>query len=69
MSTPLLTVSPSQTIPTETFPFEVEGGGITSPGGFQASGVHAGLKKRKKDLTLLCSETPAMSPLFLQPIS
>jgi glutamate N-acetyltransferase/amino-acid N-acetyltransferase len=34
-------------------------GGITLPKGFQASGLHAGLKKRKKDMALLVSETPA----------
>ena len=31
-------------------------GGITAPKGFQASGVHCGIKNRKKDLALICSE-------------
>lgn len=35
------------------------GGGITSPQGFMANGIHAGIKKKKKDLTVLCSEQPA----------
>jgi len=35
------------------------GGGICAAKGFKASGVHAGLKKRKKDLALVVSEVPA----------
>lgn len=38
---------------------EVIEGGITAASGFRANGIHAGLKKRKKDLTLVCSDTPA----------
>ncbi|MBI4536092.1 MAG: bifunctional glutamate N-acetyltransferase/amino-acid acetyltransferase ArgJ, partial [Ignavibacteriae bacterium] len=33
--------------------------GVTGPKGFTASGVHGGIKKAKKDLALILSETPA----------
>lgn len=33
--------------------------GVCAPKGFIASGVHAGLKKAKKDMTVIFSETPA----------
>ena len=36
-------------------------GGICAPLGFIASGVHAGIKKKKKDVTLIVSEVPAIS--------
>jgi len=36
-----------------------EQGGLTSPRGYYASGIHCGVKKMKKDLALLFSETPA----------
>ena len=36
-----------------------EQGGCTAPQGFYASGIHCGIKKMKKDLALLFSETPA----------
>jgi glutamate N-acetyltransferase/amino-acid N-acetyltransferase len=36
-------------------------GGICAPLGFMASGIHAGIKKRKKDITLIVSEVPAFS--------
>jgi len=40
--------------------FEVIDGGITSPKGFLAAGVHCGVKKSgRKDLSLLVSEKPA----------
>jgi len=38
---------------------EVIEGGITSPKGFKAAGVHSGIKKEKLDLAVLCSEVPA----------
>ena len=34
-------------------------GGITAPGGFQASGVSCGIKKRGRDLALIFSDRPA----------
>ncbi len=34
-------------------------GGITAPAGFKASGIHCGIKKRGKDLALICSDMPA----------
>jgi glutamate N-acetyltransferase / amino-acid N-acetyltransferase len=34
-------------------------GGVTSPRGYRASGVHCGLKHRKPDLALVVSDTPA----------
>ncbi len=34
-------------------------GGITSPKGYTAAGIHAGIKKVKKDLALIYSEKPA----------
>ena len=40
---------------------EVIKGGVTSPKGFSAAGVHAGLKKAKKDMALLVSTVPAAS--------
>ncbi|MEW6540838.1 MAG: bifunctional ornithine acetyltransferase/N-acetylglutamate synthase [Bacillota bacterium] len=41
------------------FEFEwLDGGGITAAGGFKASGLHAGLKRNKKDLALIFSERP-----------
>jgi glutamate N-acetyltransferase / amino-acid N-acetyltransferase len=36
-------------------------GGVTAARGYTAAGVHAGLKKTKKDLALLVSETPAVT--------
>lgn len=36
-------------------------GGVTSPGGFLASGIHCGVKKTKKDLALVCSTVPAVA--------
>lgn len=38
----------------------VEGsGGVTSPSGFRAGGIHAGLKRKRKDLGWIYSEVPA----------
>ena len=34
-------------------------GGITAPRGFQAAGLHCGVKRAKKDLALLVSDVPA----------
>jgi glutamate N-acetyltransferase / amino-acid N-acetyltransferase len=34
-------------------------GGITAPEGFRAAGLHCGIKKGKKDLALVVSDTPA----------
>jgi glutamate N-acetyltransferase/amino-acid N-acetyltransferase len=34
-------------------------GGVTAPQGFQAAGIHCGIKKAKKDLALLFSNAPA----------
>ncbi|SET65826.1 glutamate N-acetyltransferase [Natronincola peptidivorans] len=39
--------------------FQVIDGDITSPKGFKASGVHIGIKKRKKDMSLIVSDVPA----------
>ena len=36
-------------------------GGICAPNGFIASGIHAGIKKKKRDLTLIVSDVPALS--------
>lgn len=36
-------------------------GGITAPKGFLANGIAAGIKKRKKDVAVLVSETPAQA--------
>lgn len=42
-------------------------GSITAPKGFKATGAHIGLKKRKKDLTIIISEVPATaSGVFTQ---
>ncbi len=38
---------------------EIIGGAITSPKGFKATGNFVGLKKAKKDLTLIASDVPA----------
>ena len=35
-------------------------GGVTAPQGFRAAGRHIGIKKVKKDLSLLVSDTPAI---------
>jgi glutamate N-acetyltransferase / amino-acid N-acetyltransferase len=35
--------------------------GITLPKGFKAAGIHCGIKKSKKDLALIYSETPAFA--------
>lgn len=34
-------------------------GGITAPKGYWAAGIHSGIKKAKKDLALIVSQTPA----------
>lgn len=39
----------------------IEKGGVTSPKGFLAAGVHAGLKKQKKDMALIVSAANAVS--------
>ncbi|MBK7105709.1 MAG: bifunctional glutamate N-acetyltransferase/amino-acid acetyltransferase ArgJ [Ignavibacteriae bacterium] len=39
----------------------IENGSVTSAKGFQASGIHCGLKKKNKDLALIYSEVPAIS--------
>ncbi|HLP17240.1 MAG TPA: bifunctional glutamate N-acetyltransferase/amino-acid acetyltransferase ArgJ [Bacteroidota bacterium] len=36
-------------------------GGVCAPQGFLAAGLHAGIKKRKKDVALIYSETPALA--------
>jgi len=36
----------------------LDDGGITAAAGFQASGIHAGLKRNKKDLALVFSDVP-----------
>jgi len=41
--------------------FKVFDGNITSPKGFRASGVYIGLKKKKKDMTLITSDVLADS--------
>ncbi len=38
-------------------------GGITSPKGFKAAGVHCGIKKEKLDLAVISSERPARCAL------
>ncbi len=39
----------------------IPNGGISSPMGFQAGGIHCGIRKKKKDLALILSEIPAVS--------
>ena len=39
----------------------IKNGSVTSPQGFQASGIHCGLKKKNKDLALIYSEVPSVS--------
>lgn len=41
------------------FSFEHVSGGVTAPRGFVANGIHSGLKRKRPDLALLLSETPA----------
>ena len=36
-------------------------GGVTSPQGFKASGIYAGIKKKRKDMALVVSTVPAIS--------
>ncbi|MGA7160587.1 MAG: bifunctional glutamate N-acetyltransferase/amino-acid acetyltransferase ArgJ [Bacteroidota bacterium] len=36
-------------------------GGVCAPNGFIASGIHAGIKRQKRDLTLIVSDVPAFS--------
>ncbi|WP_026478021.1 bifunctional ornithine acetyltransferase/N-acetylglutamate synthase [Alkaliphilus transvaalensis] len=38
--------------------FEIIEGNVTTPKGFKASGIHAGIKKAKKDIALIVSEVP-----------
>lgn len=40
--------------------FAMIGGGITTPRGFRAAGVAAGIKSDKRDMALLVSDTPAV---------
>lgn len=50
----------------ETFIKEIDGS-VTAPTGFSAAGAHIGLKKRKKDLTIIKSDVPAVaSGVFTQ---
>jgi len=41
------------------FMFEACTDGVTAPQGFQAAGIHCGIKKAKKDLALIYSSAPA----------
>src|SRR5690625_4236663 len=34
-------------------------GGVTAPRGFRAAGVHAGIKRRRKDVAVIVSDRPA----------
>ena len=44
-------------------------GGITAPKGFLAAGAHIGIKKVKKDLSLLYSQKPSVAAgMFTQNI-
>lgn len=40
---------------------EVVQEGVTAPIGFQAAGIHCGVKKARKDLALIVSDTPAVT--------
>jgi glutamate N-acetyltransferase/amino-acid N-acetyltransferase len=40
-------------------------GGITAPKGFRAAGIHCGVKKSKKDLCLVVSDSPASAAVVL----
>lgn len=40
-------------------PVKVEKGGVTTPKGFLADGIHAGLKYKRKDLGIIWSEVPS----------
>ncbi|HTO93147.1 MAG TPA: bifunctional ornithine acetyltransferase/N-acetylglutamate synthase, partial [Bacteroidota bacterium] len=40
-------------------------GGVTAARGFRASGIHCGVKKAKKDLGLVVSDTPASAAAVL----
>lgn len=37
----------------------IDNGGITSPKGYKASGIHGGIKKSRKDVAVIISEVPA----------
>lgn len=39
----------------------IEGGGITSPKGYRAAGIAAGIKKAKKDIMVIVSDYPAQA--------
>lgn len=39
--------------------FERLAGGVTAPKGFKASGIHCGIKRKRPDLAVIFSETPA----------
>jgi glutamate N-acetyltransferase/amino-acid N-acetyltransferase len=41
------------------FNYQVVSGGVTAPKGFQAAGIHCGLKKEKLDLAVIYSAVPA----------
>src|SRR5690606_32218613 len=34
-------------------------GGVTAPAGFRAAGVHAGIKRQRKDVVVIVSDVPA----------
>lgn len=36
-------------------------GGVTAPKGFSATGIHAGIKKRKKDMAMIFSDVPCIA--------
>lgn len=45
----------------------LKAGGVTSPQGFSAAGIHCGLKKKKKDLALIASQVPGpLAGVFTQ---
>ena len=45
----------------EVFMFEIIDGGVTSAKGFKAAGIHAGLKKAKKDMAMIVSAVDAVT--------
>ena len=38
----------------------IKNGGITTPKGFKAAGIHCGIKKKKKDLAIITSDKEAL---------
>lgn len=56
-----MAASYNETTMTETTIWTRVDGGVTAPRGFRAAGVHAGLKRKRRDVAVIVSDVPAVA--------